>query len=254
MKTQKITIILSALLLIAGRSAWAQTVVTNEPPGAPVWHGDVAAGLSLARGNANTFLMNASATAENVWDHNDLKLGADGVYALNNYGQTNETRAAENVHGFEDYKRLFTDRWYGDFRTDLFHDDIAEIRYRAIFGPALGYYFIKTDASQLNVDVGASYVRQRLDAAGNVGYATLHVGEHGEHKFSKTSRIWETVQYYPQLTYWHNFLLTAEAGAEAALNARFSLRVVVDDNFNRDPAKGARENDILLTSQLAYKY
>ena len=254
MNTRIKTIGLSAFLLVACTGAWAQVVATNAPTGAPVWHGDVALGLSLARGNANTFLGTASASAENVWDKNDLKLGVDGVYALNNYGQTNETRAAENVHGFEDYKRLFTDRWYGDFRTDLFHDDIAFIRYRAIFGPAIGYYFIKTDASQLNLDVGASYVRQRLDGDGNVGYATLHVGEHGEHKFSKTARVWEFVEYYPQLTYWHNFLLTAEAGAEAALNAHFNLRVVADDNFNRDPAPGAKENDILLTSQLVYKY
>ena len=251
--TRVIAVALTVLLVAAGAGAQTQIINTNN---APVWHGDVAAGLSLARGNANTFLMNASASAENVWDKNDLKLGGDGVYALNNYGQSKQTRAAENIHGFEDYKRLFTDRWYGDFRTDLFHDDIAKIRYRAIFGPAVGYYFIKTDASKLNMDVGASYVRQRLDDDGNVGYATLHVGEHGEHFLNKakTARVWETVQYYPQLTYWHNFLLTAEAGAEAALNTRLSLRVVVNDNFNRDPAPGAKENDILLTSQLAFKY
>ncbi len=254
MNTRIMTIGLSTFLLVACGSAWGQVVATNAPVGAPVWHGDVALGLSLARGNANTFLGSAEASAENVWGKNDLKLGADGVYALNNYGQTNETRAAENVHGFEDYKRLLTERWYADFRTDLFHDDIALVRYRAIFGPAIGYYFIKTDASQLNMDVGASYVRQRLDAQGNVGYATLHVGEHGEHKFSKTSRVWETIQYYPQLTYWHNFLITAEAGAEAALSARFNLRIVADDTFNRDPAPGAKENDVQLTSQLVYKY
>jgi putative salt-induced outer membrane protein YdiY len=240
-------------MLLACSVGQAQTIATNSPP---VWHGDVAFGLSLARGNANTFLMNASASAENAWDKNDLKLGADGVYALNNFGQSNETRAAENVHGFEDYKRLFTDRWYGDFRTDLFHDDIAAIRYRAIFGPAVGYYFIKTDASQLTMDVGASYVRQRLDDEGNKGYATLHVGEHGEHFFDKAkkARIWETVQFYPQLNRWSNYLVTAEAGAEAALSARFNLRVVVDDYYNSTPATGRKENDILLASQLVYKY
>ncbi len=259
MKTRNIAITLSGLLLVACSAAWAQTAapaVTNAPSNAPVWHGDVALGLSLARGNANTFLGSASASAENVWDKNDLKLGAEGVYALNNFGQTNETRAAENVHGFEDYKRLITDRWYGDFRTDLFHDDIALIRYRAIFGPALGYYFIKSNMSTLNMDVGASYVRQRLDDEGNKGFAALHVGEHGEHFLNKpkTARIWETVQFYPQLNRWSNYVLNAEAGAEAALNSRLNLRIVADDNYNSDPAKGAKENDILLTSQLAYKY
>ena len=254
MQTRILSIGLSAMLLVTCGTAWAQTVATNAPAGAPVWHGDVALGLALARGNANTFLLSGEASADNVWDKNDLKLGADGQYALNNYGQTNQTRAAEEVHGFTDYKRLLTDRFYGDLRLDLFHDDVALVRYRAILGPALGYYFIKTDASKLNMDVGASYVRQRLDEEGNVGYATLHVGEHGEHAFSKTARVWEDIQYFPQLTYWHNYLIDAEAGAEAALNTRFSLRVVVDDHFNHDPATGRKENDVLLTSQLAYKY
>ena len=82
------------------------------------------------------------------------------------------------------------------------------------------------------------------------------MGEHGEHILNKakTARVWETVQFYPQLNRWSNYLLTAEAGAEAALSARFNLRVVVDDNYNNDPATGAKRNDILLTSQLAYKY
>jgi putative salt-induced outer membrane protein YdiY len=269
MKTWNIAITLSALLLIACNGAWAQLVATNASASAvvvtnkpPVWHGDVAAGLSLARGNANTFVMTASASAENVWDKNDLKLGADGEYGLNNWGQkasTNGTRqgqsiATEEVHGFTDYKRLITERFYGDLRLDLFHDDVADVRYRAILGPALGYYFIKTDATKLNADIGASYVRQRLDAEANVGYATLHAGEHGEHAFSKTAKIWEDVQYFPQLTYWANYLVNAEAGVEAAINAHFSLRAVADDHYNNRPAPGRLTNDILMAAQLDYKY
>jgi putative salt-induced outer membrane protein YdiY len=257
MKNRVMTIGLSTFLLVACGSAWAQTTapaVTNAPPGAPVWHGDVATGLSLARGNANTFLLNGEASAENVWDKNDLKFGGDGVYALNNYGQTNQTRAAEAIHGFSDYKRLFTERLYGDLRLDFFHDDVADVRYRGIIGPALGYYFIKTDASKLNADLGASYLRQRLDDDGNIGYAALHASEHGEHKFSKTARVWEFVEYYPELTQWSNYLVNSEAGAEAALNTRFSLRVQVDDHFNHKPATGRKENDILLVSSLVYKY
>jgi putative salt-induced outer membrane protein YdiY len=248
---------LFALLLVTCSAAWGQTntlVQTNAPAGPPVWHGSVALGLSLARGNANTFLGSASASAENVWDKNDLKLGMDGQYALNNYGQTNQTRAAEAINGYTDYKRLFTERLYGDVRLDLSHDDVADVHYRAILGPALGYYFIKTDASKLNLDVGASYLRERVDAGGNIGYATLHIGEHGEHAFSKSAKIWEDIQYYPEITRFSNYLLNSEVGVEAALNTRFSVRVCADDKFNSQPAAGRKENDILLVSSLVYKY
>ena len=56
------------------------------------------------------------------------------------------------------------------------------------------------------------------------------------------------------MTYWQNCLVNSEAGVEAALSTRLSLRVVADDHFNRVPAAGHKENDILLASQLAYKY
>jgi len=260
MKTRVIAITLSTLFMVAGTGAWAQTVVTNAPPGPPVWHGDVATGLSLARGNANTFMLNGEAVTENVWDQNDLKLGADGQYGFNNWGQSTnrhdasqQTVAAEAVHGFIDYKRLFTERFYGSARVDGYHDDVASLQYRLVVGPAAGYYFIKSDASKLNLEAGPSFIKERLGHE-EKSYLTLRVSEHGEHSFGKSAKVWETVSYLPQVDDFSNYLLNSEAGVEAALNAHFSLRVVVDDTFNSRPALGKKENDIILISSLVYKY
>ncbi len=255
MQARIMSVGLSALLFVSCGAAWAQTVVTNAPSNAPVWHGDAAFGLSLSRGNANTFLMNASASADNVWDKNDLKFGADGQYALNNYGQTNQTRAAEAVHGFTEYKRLFTERFYGSARIDGFHDDIAEIRYRIIVGPAAGYYFIKSDASKLSGEIGPSFIDEKL-GSNTEGYVTIRFSERGEHTLNKakTARVWEQVDFMPQVDDFSNYLLNSEAGVEAALNAHFSLRICADDKFDSKPAAGRKENDILLVSSLVYKY
>ncbi len=250
MKTRVIAVTLSALLLIACTGAWAQTIVTNNPP---VWHGDTGLGLSLARGNANTFLLSGTTVAENIWEQNDLKLGADGQYGLNNWGQTNQTQSTEAIHGFIDYKRLFTERFYGSARIDGYHDDIASIQYRLVVGPAAGYYFIKSNASKLSLEVGPSFVKERLGHEDR-SYVTLRVSERGEHAFNKSAKVWEEVVYMPQVDDFSNYLLNSEVGAEAALHAHFSLRVVVDDTFNSRPALGKKENDILLISSLVYKY
>jgi putative salt-induced outer membrane protein YdiY len=252
MKTRIMTIGLSAFLLVACSGAWAQT---NAPTGAPVWHGDTALGLSLARGNANTFLLSGSATADNTWEQNDLKLGADGQYGLNNWGQTNQTQSTEAIHGFIDYKRLFTERFYGSPRIDGYHDDIAEVRYRVIVGPAAGYYVIKSDASKLSGEVGPSFIDQKV-GSNTESYVTIRFSERGEHTFNKakTAKVWEEVDYMPQVDDFSNYLLNSEVGVEAALNARFSLRVCADDMFNSKPAAGRKENDILLVSSLVYKY
>jgi putative salt-induced outer membrane protein YdiY len=255
MQARIVSVGLSALLLVTCRGAWAQTVVTNTPPGAPVWHGDTSLGLSLARGNANTFLLTGTTSAENIWDKNDLKLGADGQYGLNNWAQTNQTASTEAIHGFIDYKRLLTERFYGGARIDGFHDDIAEIRYRVIVGPAAGYYFIKSDATKLSGEVGPSFIDQKL-GSNTESYVTIRFSERGEHALNKakTARVWEEVDYMPQIDKFDNYLLNTEVGAEAALSAHFSLRVVADDKFASMPAAGRKENDILLVTALAYKY
>jgi putative salt-induced outer membrane protein YdiY len=252
MQARIMSVGLSALLLVTCSAVWAQT---NASSGAPVWHGDTALGLSLARGNANTFQLSGSATAENIWDQNDLKLGADGQYGLNDWGQTNQTQSTEAIHGFIDYKRLFTERFYGGARIDGYHDDIASIQYRLIVGPAAGYYFIKSAASKLSGEVGPSFIDERVGHE-NKSYVTIRFSERGEHTFNKakTAKVWEEVDYLPQVDDFSNYLLNSEVGVEAALNARFSLRVVADDMFNSKPAAGRKENDILLISSLVYKY
>jgi len=243
---------LSALLLITCSAAWAQT---NAPSNAPVWHGDTAFGLSLARGNANTFLLTGSTTADNVWEQNDLKLGADGQYGLNNWAQTNQTPSTEAIHGFIDYKRLFTERFYGGARIDGYHDDIASIQYRLVVGPAAGYYFIKSDASKLSGEIGPSFIDERLGHE-DESYVTIRFSERGEHTFNKakTAKVWEEVDYMPQVDDFSNYLLNSEVGVEAALSAHFSLRVCADDKFDSKPAAGRKQNDILLVSSLVYKY
>src|ERR1700690_2860819 len=127
MKMKILTIGCSALLIVASAVDWAQNAKAEDIT-TTNWHGNVAFGLSLARGNSDTFLMNASALAAREWNQNELKFGADGQYGLNNWGQSNQTKSADSIHGVADYKRLITDRFYGDANVDGYHDDLADIR------------------------------------------------------------------------------------------------------------------------------
>src|SRR5471030_2106822 len=96
MKMKALTIGCSALLAVVSSIVWAQ-VAKADDIATTNWHGNVAFGLSLARGNSDTFLMNASAMAAREWDRNELKFGVDGQYGLNNWGQSNQTQSADSV-------------------------------------------------------------------------------------------------------------------------------------------------------------
>lgn len=256
MQTRILAVGLSALLAVASSAARADDAKPDEKSlkEKEAWHGDVAFGLSLAKGNSDTLLVNGEAKAVKLWSENELALGADGQYGLNDWGKSNETKTADNIHGFTECKRLFTERFYGSARIDGYHDDIADLHYRVIVGPAAGYFFIKSDRTRLNGEVGPSFIEQRQGNENDHGYVALRVSERWEYALSKTAKLWEQVDYLGQVDAWGTYLVNAEAGAEAAINTRMSLRIVATDKFNSEPAADRLRNDIMLVSSIVYKY
>jgi len=85
-------------------------------------------------------------------------------------------------------------------------------------------------------------------------YVPLRLAERFERKFDNGARVWERVEFLPQINKFENFLVNAEMGAEAALTKTFSLRVTLQDNFVNQPAPGRKDNDVKLISSVVYKF
>lgn len=234
-------------LLAGGAMAQAQNDVVKN------WNGSLALGASLAKGNSDTLMLSASADAAKLWKYDELRLGIAGQYGLNDWGESTEVQTANNVHGFADYKHLFSDRFYGNVRGDALHDEIADVKYRLIVGPAAGYYFIKGPETRLSGEVGPSFITEKLGSV-DKSYFTLRVTERFEHKFTNGAKVWEQVDYFPQVDDFANYLIVAEIGAEASLNARLSLRIVLADKYDSKPAAGRDSNDLTLVASVVWKY
>ncbi len=217
------------------------------------WHGDVALGLSVTQGNSKTLTTHGSATANKLLKSDEFRFNADFSYGLNNFGETNEERNAENFHGVADYKHLFTERFFGNLHLDAYHDDVADIQNREIFGPAVGYYFIKSEATRLSAEIGGSYEHLRQNGS-DANFFTARAGERGEHEFGKVAKIWESLNYFPKVDDVEQYLLVAEVGAEATVTSRLLLRVVFQDNYNSRPAPDKVPNDLAIITSIAYKY
>jgi len=258
-------LVLAGAVLLGSSSAQAQASNATNAPSSDVvkdWHGSLSLGISLAKGNTDTLLAHLAGRVDKDWKQDECSFGAGYTYGFNDWRQSNQSKFASSLNGFADYKRLFTDRFYGSLHIEGDHDDLAALRYRLIVGPNAGYYFIKSDASRLNLEVGPSYIRESLGDNPPIppghnetdSYITLRIAERGEHQLSKTSKIWEQVEYLPQVDKLSNYLLNSEAGAEASLNAHLALRVVVDDKYNNKPAVGKKTNDIQLVASVVWKF
>jgi putative salt-induced outer membrane protein YdiY len=229
---------ITAACVIAAAGWTTETLAADAAPAAaaappPKWDLSLALGFTLTEGK---------------WDNHELHLGADLTY-----GETEDIKNNETARAFGQYNLLFTDRWYAYARAEALHDDIADVDYRFTIGPGVGYYIIKQTQTSLAVEGGPAFVYEK-QGGDSTGYFTVRLAERFEHKFSDTARVWQTLEFLPQVDDFDNFIINAEIGAEAALTTSWAISVILQDTYDNQPAEGRQENDIKLISALKWKY
>lgn len=230
------------------------------------WEASAAAGLTLTKGNSDTFLGNITVKATRKAPRDEVLLGASGTYGTTETevtipatATTPERRREEsetttaNASAFGQYNHLFTDKFYAGIRLDLLHDAIADVSYRVTVSPLAGYYLIKDPKTQLAFEAGPSFIAERVGGETDQ-YAALRLAERFEHKFSDKARVWQSVEFLPQIDDFSNYIINAEIGAEASLTEKLSLRGVIQDTYDNEPAEGRKKNDLKLITALVYKF
>ena len=230
----------SAALACAG--TYAQDANTNK------WETTASIGFTITSGNSDSILANAQVLSLKKWDQNEIRLGADAAY-----GELDDEKNVETLHGFSQYNRLFTERAYGYVRLDALHDAIADIEYRITFSPGAGYYFIKTAATQLSGEAGPAFIYEKT-GGDTTGYFTARLAERLDHKFNENVRIWQTIEFLPQVDDFENFLINAEIGVESKLTEKLALKVFAIDNYDNVPAPGREENDLKVVTAVGYTF
>jgi putative salt-induced outer membrane protein YdiY len=241
-------------LLLAGVTS-VQGADTNK------WESSAAAGVTLTKGNSDTFLGTLSLSAVRKAERDEVLLGASATYGTTEQEITlptgvtieeDETTTA-NANAFGQYNHLFTDRFYGGIRLDLLHDAVADVKYRATLSPLVGYYLIKNPTTRLAVEAGPSLIAERVGNESDE-YVALRFAERFEHKFSDRAKVWQSIEYLPQVDDFENYIINAEIGAEAALTTKLSLRGTLQDTYDNVPAPGRKKNDLKLITSLVYKF
>ncbi len=251
------------LLALDSNRAFGQATAsaTNPPPKNP-WDASATLGATLTRGNSKTLLISGQVMANKKWDKNEINLGVDGVYGENevtiNKGTPTETKetqtSAETLHAFGQYNRLFTERLFGYFRAEGLYDGIAGIDYRVSLSPGVGYYVINRTNLTLRGELGPGYVFEKLQGSGTHDYATLRVAERGEWKINARAKIWEFLEYLPQVDRFQNYVVNAELGLDTAITAHLSQVTFLQDTYRSEPAPGRLHNDFKLVAGIKYKF
>ncbi len=226
----------------------------DKPEEKSKWETTAAAGATLTRGNSETFLGTVSLDTNRKWERDEAAFGVGGGYGEAKVDGEKQTNT-EYVRGFGQYNRLFTERLYGGLRLDGEYDGIAGVDYRFRISPLLGYYVIKEPKTTLALEAGPSLVFEKLEGQSSDTYVAARFGERFEHKLTDTTKIWQTLEYIPQLDRWtEKYLLIGEVGIDTAITKKLSLRTMVQGTHDSEPASGRKKNDLRLIAGIAYKF
>ena len=202
--------------------------------------------LSGAYNDGNTDSSSANLLAEKIGELSDIgayKVGAEGAYGRT---ENDEGKDETNVkNGKLSGKLTFPvqGEFYSYLDGSAFFDDIADVDYRYMVGPGVGYNLVKTDSLTFSVEAGVSPMWEKI--AGESEYYTMaRVAERIEYVFSTGAKIWEQVEYLPALDDGDKYLINAEAGIESPVSERLSLQIVVKDAYNSLPGEGNEYNDV----------
>ncbi len=211
------------------------------------WTGKGTFGGVLARGYTETETINLNIDIANELEKWTHKAGASMLRSSNdNVDSANRWE----LRGETNYK--LTDRSYL-FGTLRYEDDaFTDFAYQATLAGGYGYFFIKSDTTKLEGQIGPGVRRTELRLTGGIQEDVIVRGAvNYEHKLTATTLIYDRflVESGSENTHLQNAL-----GIEVKIAERFALGLDYSVRHNTDVLPGTEETDQVFTANLVYGF
>ncbi|MBT4273893.1 MAG: DUF481 domain-containing protein, partial [Verrucomicrobia bacterium] len=225
--------LICAITTLTGFMTQAQEDGAIEETEKPKWETNASVGFTLTQGNNDTLLATASILSLKKWELNELSLSADG-----SLGEVEGVKNNETLRGTGQYNRLFTnDRTFALLNLSALHDAIADVEFRGTVSPGLGHYFFKEDKFELSGELGPGFVYEKVGGITD-HYLSLRAAESVKYQISERARLWQKLEYIPQVDHFENYLVIAEIGIDSDLTEKLGMRFTIQDVFDNEPAAG----------------
>ena len=258
-------------LSLAVLAAAATTVVVAEDAPKNSWETSANANLGLSSGNSKNFIVNSGILSVKKWDKNELTGTADVNYGENTTFAPNaahtaivesKTTTAQSYGAGLQYNRLvWEDRGYFLAKGDARQDKVAGVDHRFTLAPGLGYYLIREKAMELKAEVGPGFVFEKLKGLPEKNYVTLRVAEAFKWNITEHARLFQDLEYLPQVDRFGNYVANASVKVEADITTSLALNITLRDTYRSKPAPYdvlpvvfRKKNDLTLTAGVTYKF
>ncbi len=213
------------------------------------WEREISAGANLAKGNSDSMTINIGIKGNYKAGKNKMTLKANG-----NYGESKGTTNLERLKGEGKYDYSFNSKSYGLIFGSVEHDDMANLDYRLIASPGIGYKILSTGKPKLDVELGPAYVGESFRDQSFSSMIGCRVAQTFKYKINNAFKVTESLSFIGNIADVQDYFFNAEVGIESDLTEKLLLRVTLKDNFVNQPATDKKNNDIYLISSLVLKF
>ncbi len=214
------------------------------------WERSISLGFNLTQGNSDTVLINSDLKAETPAVSKDdlwrFELGGS-------YGESDDKKNIAEVQGVGEYRHIFNKLWFGVFGVDWLTDDIADVDYRTLVYPGLGYYFFKEKDLELSLNSGPAYIFEK-QGGDKDDYPAARAEERFKIGISDTAILKQSLIALVSAEDAKNSLITAELSLETTIVGNLQLTVSVKNEYDNVPAKDKKRNDVEVISGLQFQF
>lgn len=217
------------------------------------WFGSADLGFSAARGNADTSTLSANLNATRTTERDRA-----GFYYTQLFGRESTTgttvTTANIVRGGLRYDRLVTLRLFVFGFGDFEFDELQQVDLRSIYGGGLGIALKRTPRTRFDLFGGASYNKEvfAVDLTRRTG--SMLAGQEFSHKLNGKLTFNERLISYFNMTDTGEYRVTFDSSLGGKLNSWLGWHFTLSDRYNSNPAVGAKNNDLLLTTGLRFTF
>ncbi len=221
--------------------------VVHEPSAWDGWSGSVDAGMSAARGNTQTTNLNLGFRALRTTKDDQITFGMTSLFAESMAtGQT--ITSANAIHGGARYDRNVSNNAFTFALTNFDSDQLQNLDLRAVVGGGMGLRVAQTEKTTFNFFTGASMNDEYFTTQPDRRTGELLTGQEFNVKFSPRAGLSQHLMFFPNLTDRGEYRLAFDSTATLKFNSWLGWQSTLTNMYMTNPAPGARNNDLLLTT------
>ena len=214
-------------------------------PPPPAWHGSVALNALVTTGNSETRQFGFTAYAGKRWEHDRVSLGAEYTYGRQKDQDSGLTSTnVDYGNGFAKYDHFFTKKFYGYAGFKIQHDGVAGLTFRTTVGPGAGYQWFESPTFNFSTEAGPAWVHEQFENSPTQDFATLRLAYSVDWTPVKPLKLYNTLEYLPNLSDFGDYVLNINAGARATVWQGLFADFRIEYRFDSTPDAQRKSTDV----------